>query len=110
MPWEIIEIEGYRISVGPGCWISLFDGHKYFGTLIFTEDQPLLRPRKTPNGAYAVYLPLSRFDTVIGILRYEKPVSLFYLPDSAQENQGITAYISTLEEPTGEEELGFSPP
>ncbi|KPJ75805.1 MAG: hypothetical protein AMJ54_13725 [Deltaproteobacteria bacterium SG8_13] len=105
MPWEIKEIENYSVSVGSHTRpnIKLWGDFQQFGSVSFTEVQPR-RPRIATGGIYYVELPLSRFDSVLSILRNERPVRLMYLADPAQQNQGIVAYITTLKEPTGEEE------
>jgi hypothetical protein len=78
--------------------ITCFKGNIDVGSIIFLEILPL-DENIMENGKIRMRLHLSRFNDVIGILRYEEPLRMFF--DDVKKE----AYINTgTLEPRGEQE------
>ena len=71
--------------------------NKMIGTLRFVEEFPLPRNIINEDGTFEVFYHLDRFNDIITILRYEKPL-WFHLDDHFKSVQ-----IQALHEPVGEE-------
>jgi hypothetical protein len=101
-------IDSYRIAYnsdnhqtipGMSAYIHLNGkDNKMFGTLRFVEESPLPKNIINEDGTFDVFYHLDRFNDVITILRYEKPL-WFHLDDNFKSGQ-----IQALHEPVGEEE------
>lgn len=61
--------------------------------------EPLSAPVESPNGHVAVQLAPGQLDTLIDILRNEKPIYFGWSPEAR------IARITTADEPVGEQEL-----
>ena len=70
---------------------------KRVGTINFVrEDEPI--PKSNIKGEERnLYFPISRFNDIISIIRYEKPLTLNVYDTGA-------GYLSTITEPVGEQE------
>ena len=80
-------------------YISCWKQGVYVGTIVFVKDDTLVPPNRVgEQGNILLYYPLGRFNDVITILRYEKPLYLWLNPDNLFGNVGTTI------EPIGEQE------
>jgi hypothetical protein len=80
--------------------IECYRGSQYVGRIIFYPDGDV-----PMSGEASLHYPFSRFDDVVTMLRYEKPLYLWWdsYPEGGEEV--IFGMISTSEqEPTGEQE------
>lgn len=79
--------------------IYCYAGTAYMGRIVFFKDDAVIPANANYGGNPSIHYPLSRFDHVISILRYEKPLYLFLNLDN------LIGHLATAErEPTGEEE------
>lgn len=70
---------------------------KNVGRIVFYPDDMTRNSDNYDNAAITIYLPVSRFNDIINILRYEKPLALAF--------NGERGYINTSqEEKVGEQE------
>lgn len=97
----ITTIEQYEVMYSankfpPRIWLK--NGNKYIGQLIFEPDGSALPEDSIQNDQVNLYYHLENFETIIDILRNEKPVYLLF-NGSGSENG-----IKTIAEQVGEEE------
>lgn len=72
---------------------------KYVGRIVFFKDDANIPANANYPSGPSIHYPVSRFNDVINILRYEKPLYLFLNLDN------LIGMIATSDlEPTGEEE------
>ncbi len=78
--------------------IYCYSGEKDAGEIIFVKDNESLPKNHITNDKLMVHFPISRFNDIINILRYEKPLYLFISDNGA-------AWLGTSSrEPTGDQE------
>jgi hypothetical protein len=78
--------------------IACYDFHVEVGYIVFPDSYPLPANLYT-NNKIKIHFHISRFNDIIGILRYEKPLH-FYFDESKKEG-----WIGTVShEPIGEQE------
>ena len=103
----IIQFDSYQINYYSGDTTHMSDvsigcrsGKNNVGSINFIRDNKQIpKNMKSKDGkAVILYFPLSSFNDIINILRYEKPVYLV-LHDS-----GLGCIITGIEEPVGEQE------
>lgn len=79
--------------------VYCYQGGVYVGRIVFFPDEGALPPNVNYASGPSIHYPLSRFNDVISILRYEKPLYLFLNLDN------LIGFVATQDlEPTGEEE------
>jgi hypothetical protein len=61
--------------------ISLFNAGKLVAKVFFINDKQSVTANSLHELPFSIYFPLSRFDDVIKIFRFEKPVSLYVHED-----------------------------
>ncbi len=95
-----LQFDGYRLQYYSNqAYITCLKGAQPLGTLCFHPDGTTLPPNKGwDDGVLVLNYYLSQFNDVIGILRYEKPLVLWFNPDN-----GMGA-LTTGPEPVGEQE------
>ncbi|MBI5675600.1 MAG: hypothetical protein HZC48_07235 [Nitrospirae bacterium] len=104
----LFQIDNYKIIYYSPCHdenylstaarITLYRGQAPVGDLFFIKDEEPMPPRNLPLSPFRIYFPLSHFDTIMSILRNEKPLY-------ANITSTGYAYIGTTQyEPVGEEE------
>ena len=104
MTWDTRNFDSYRVfynseSESAEALIQCFNGAQIVGQIMFYKDGSKHPLNKTKNGIIGLYYPISRFNDIITILRYEKPLHLAFETDSRR------GHIGTItSEPTGEEE------
>lgn len=80
-------------------WIQLIDDDKrHIGKLIFVDKLPLPNNDVHSDNEFDVYYHLDRFNDIINILRYEKPIGINFDTDYKRLE------IQATREPVGEEE------
>jgi hypothetical protein len=79
-------------------YITCWKDRVAVGTIVFVDDESQLPSNKDYNGRPVLYYPLSRFNDLINILRYEKPLYIWLNTDNLMGNIGTTL------EPVGEQE------
>ena len=93
----------YRLQYYNGqAYIECWQGSAHAGTIVFVKDDTPLPPNKVVNNSIVLYYSLRRFNDVITILRYEKPLYLWLNPDN------LLGCVSTTMEPIGEQEKASS--
>jgi hypothetical protein len=85
-------VPGTRVIVN--CWKA----NTYVGALQFALDGTPLPANTGSASSIQLNFPLSRFNDLITILRYESPLYLYLSTDS------LVGIVSTAAEPIGEEE------
>lgn len=107
MPDVSKQFNGYRISYHSNnpavpdrvtANVPLYFNNQHVGTIRFVKESPL--PQNVVNPAtqdFDVFYPLDKFNDVINILRYEKPLWM-------DIDEIMNAQILTHLEPVGEEE------
>ncbi|HMF57933.1 MAG TPA: hypothetical protein VK619_16440 [Pyrinomonadaceae bacterium] len=103
MPAVTQDFDGYKIfyysSQPYEANIYCYKAGNYVGRMVFFKDASSIPPNTNAGGTPSVHYPLTRFNDVIGILRYEKPLYLFLNLDN------LMGHVATASvEPTGEEE------
>jgi hypothetical protein len=95
--WSSRETEPVDPSTGMAR-IMFYEGRSYRGIAVFyADDYELPNPELDSRERIRINFNLSQFDAIVKMLRYEKPVFLFYY--------GVgNAGLQTGLEPTGEEE------
>jgi hypothetical protein len=78
--------------------LYLFEGKELICTAVFMDKGELPEPREGLNRIVHVAYKFSWLQTVIDMLRFEKPIYFTW------DDSSLTARISTDEEPVGEEE------
>ena len=78
--------------------VYLYKGSEYVGRIMFIKEERPIPENKLVGGKSVLNFPTSRFEEIMGILRYEKPLYI-----TLNESNGIGT-ISTSDEPVGEEE------
>ena len=74
-------------------------GGSYVGRIVFFKDDSPIPPNVNYTSGPSIHYPLSRFNDIISILRYEKPLYLFL------NLANLIGIVATAEqEPVGEEE------
>jgi hypothetical protein len=100
------EVTGYAAG-GKKAWIDCFDPQgKLIGLIYFTSPDKVQPPVYNPDSKWkivAMYFDIKRFSEVIATLRYAKPVWFSYNLDEST-NKVHDVYISTNQEPVGEQE------
>lgn len=95
--------DSYIISYVSGyphdCVITCFNGDAYAGRMIFYKENSDLPPNVMFNDAPSLHYHSRHYDAIVNILRYEKPLMLFFIPTS--KTGGI---ITSEREPVGEQE------
>lgn len=99
----LTQIDKYEVMYSankfpPRIWLK--GGGKYIGQLIFQPDGTSLPPDKMANGQANLYYHLENFETVVDVLRNEKPMYLLF----SGSGPGFENGIKTTEEPLGEGE------
>ena len=61
--------------------ISLFNAGKLIAKVFFVNDKKSASENSLDELPFNIYFPLSRFDDVIKIFRFEKPVSIYVHED-----------------------------
>ncbi len=79
--------------------IYCYQGGSYVGRIVFFREDSPIPPNANYSSGPSIHYPLSRFNDIISILRYEKPLYLFLNLDNLI---GIVA--TAQKEPVGEEE------
>ncbi len=93
------DFDQYRLQYYSGqAYIECWKGPVCVGNIVFVKETLPLPANKFANNALAIYYPLSRFNDVVTILRYEKPLYLWFNPDN------LLGCVSTTKEPIGEQE------
>jgi len=87
-PWT----GGYRAMV------NCFKANTYVGGMRFLAESVPLPTNTGTASSIELHYPLSRFNDIVTILRYEKPLYLFFYTDS------LVGMLSTTSEPIGEQE------
>jgi hypothetical protein len=80
------------------CEINCFKSNAFVARICFIKEGKTIPANTTYSGAPYIYYPLSQFGDVIGILRYEKPLSLYV------DTVSHVAAVTTGQEPIGEQE------
>lgn len=95
--------DSYIISYVSGyphdCVVTCFQADAYAGRLIFYKDGGDVPANVIFNDAPSLHFNTRHFDNIMAMLRYEKPLMLFYMPSS--KTGGI---ITSEREPVGEQE------
>ena len=79
--------------------VYCYKGTSYVGRLVFFEEGTAIPPNANYSSGPSIHYPLSRFNDIITILRYEKPLYLFL------NLTNLIGILATEEnEPVGEEE------
>jgi hypothetical protein len=79
--------------------IYCYQGGKYVGRIVFFKDDSSIPQNANYSSGPSIHFPISRFNDIILILRYEKPLYLFLNLDN------LIGIVATSEhEPVGEEE------
>jgi len=97
-------IESYRIyfHTTPNykwdAFVDLYSGSKWIGRLKFMKEGQPIPENKEMGSAYVLHYPVKHFDSIVTILREEKPVYI-----NLNTANGIGT-IATSAEPVGEEE------
>lgn len=79
--------------------IQCYQGSTFVGGIVFYPDGSSLPPNRNTASGPEIHYPISRFDDVMSILRYEKPLAL------ALNTDNLIGYVTTSSrEPVGEEE------
>ena len=103
MPTIRRDFDSYKLWYSSGhpyeCHIYCYLGVSYVGRIVFYKDDVVIPDNVNLWSGPSIHYAISRFDHIIGILRYEKPLYLFLNLD----NQIGLLATSDLE-PTGEEE------
>jgi hypothetical protein len=87
---------GFQYEALVHCWKG---GIPAGEIVFFKDDSPIPSNESSSNGLPSIRYPLSRFNDIISILRYEKPFYLFLNLDT------LVGIVGTAEqEPVGEEE------
>ena len=101
--------DSYIISYVTGyphdCVVTCFNGDAYAGRLIFYKPNVELPPNVMFNDAPSLHYHTTHFDNIITLMRYEKPLMLFFVPTS--KTGGV---ITSEREPVGEQEGTGMPP
>ena len=80
-------------------WIQLIDEDKqHIGKLIFVDMSPLPNNIVHSNNEFDAFYHLDRFNDIVNILRYEKPIGIYF------DNDYKRFEIQATREPVGEEE------
>lgn len=95
--------DSYIISYVTGyphdCVVNCFHGDAYAGRLIFYKDGNELPPNVMFNDAPSLHFYTRHYPHIMDIMRFEKPLMLFYVPSS--RTGGV---ITSEREPVGEQE------
>jgi len=79
--------------------VYCYQGSIYVGRIVFFKDESQIPSNANYSSGPSIHYPLSRFNNIISILRYEKPLYLFLNLDN------LIGILATAEqEPVGEEE------
>lgn len=79
--------------------IYCYQGGSYVGRIVFYKDDASIPPNANYSSGPSIHFPVSRFNDIITILRYEKPLYLFL------NTANLIGIVATEEhEPVGEEE------
>lgn len=79
--------------------IYLYQEGSYVGRIVFYRNNVSLPPNRNSASGPSIHYPVSRFNDIISILRYEEPLYLFL------NLNNLVGIIATEEqEPIGEEE------
>lgn len=103
MPTVQKNFESYRIWYYSGhpyeALVYCYQAGAYVGRIVFFKDAASTPPNANFASGPSIHYPLSRFNDVITMLRYEKPLYLFLNLDN------LIGIVATNDlEPTGEEE------
>ncbi|MEC4684310.1 MAG: hypothetical protein VST71_01065 [Nitrospirota bacterium] len=79
--------------------IYCYQGGHYVGRVVFFKEASPIPPNANYSSGPSIHYPLSRFNDIISILRYEKPLYLFLNLDNL-----IGIIATAQQEPVGEEE------
>jgi len=71
----------------------------YVGRIVFFRDEASVPPNVNYTSGPSIHYPVSRFNDIVTMLRYEKPLYLFLNLDNL-----IGILATSEQEPTGEEE------
>jgi len=86
----------YYSGHSTAAYIQCYDGLRPSGSISFYKDDDTVPPNNRDN--FKIHYPISQFDDVIKILRYEKPLYLLMTRD-------LIGWIGTSDqEPVGEQE------
>lgn len=97
------DFDAYKIWYSSGhpyeSHIYCYKAGRYVGRMVFFKDGATIPANANYSSGPSIHYSLSRFDHIVGILRYEKPLYLFLNVDN------LIGHVATSElEPTGEEE------
>jgi len=79
--------------------IYCYQGGAYVGRMVFFSDDTPLPPNANYSSGPSIHYPISRFNDIVSMLRYEKPLYLFLNLDNL-----IGILATDALEPVGEEE------
>jgi hypothetical protein len=77
----------------------------YVGRIVFYKDDAAIPPPKGPPWL-SVHYPVSRFNDIVSMLRYERPL---HLSVTVTDDVSVGS-VQTTHEPVGEEEAGHPSP
>lgn len=84
-------------------WISCLSGGSYVGTIGFYKSGDISKSIILPSTpSFHLNFEIDRYQEVIDTFRYEKPVCVFISWDA--NNVITTGYVTTSQEPVGEQE------
>ena len=96
------EFNTYRVNIVHGLWsdaaISCYKDATYLGTIYFMKNN-VKEPTINSNGAFLLYYPSDKFDSILDLCREESPV---YIEIWGSTNK--YCMVTTNKEPVGEEE------
>ena len=103
MPTVQANFDSYRIWYYSGhpyeALIYCYKAGAFVGRMVFFSESAAVPPNSNAGGTPSIHYKLSRFDDVVTILRYEKPLYLFLNLDN------LIGTLATNDlEPAGEEE------
>jgi hypothetical protein len=78
--------------------IQVYNDNQSIGYINFTEKLPVSKNSISNEGKITVRYHIDRFNDIINILRYEKPLRIYI------DNESLRGGISTASESTGEQE------
>ncbi len=103
MPTVRKDFDSYKVWYYSGhpyeALVYCYQGNTYVGRVVFFKDDSAIPANANYASGPSIHYPLSRFNDIILILRYEKPLYLFL------NLANLIGIVATEErEPVGEEE------